>query len=112
MIKELDDQDEAPHVNVNETEEEVQEEYLAFDDDLDFDADNIEIEEGDSIFIVMVHPVDPQHFVCASSMVSRCLAEAFAKNLKPKGFHEMVPTTLHSYKDVFSETAFNTVPQC
>jgi hypothetical protein len=24
----------------------------------------------------------------------------------------MVPTTLHSYKDVFSETAFNTVPQC
>jgi hypothetical protein len=41
MIKELDDQDEATHVNVNETEEEVQGECPAFDDDLEFDADHI-----------------------------------------------------------------------
>jgi hypothetical protein len=103
MIKELDDQDEASHVNANKTEEEVQDECPAFDDDLTFDADNIEIEEGDHIFMVMVHPVDPQHFICALSMVSGCLAKAFAKNLKPKRFHEMVPILLHFYKDVFSE---------
>jgi hypothetical protein len=84
MIEELDKQDEAPHVNTNETEEDVQDECPAFDDDLNFDADNIEIEEGDHVFMAMVHPVDPQHFVPALSMVSRCLAEAFAKDLKPK----------------------------
>jgi hypothetical protein len=57
MIKELDHQDEATHVNVNETEEEVQGECPAFDDDLKFDADHI--------FMVMVHLVDPQDFVRA-----------------------------------------------
>jgi hypothetical protein len=111
MIKELDDQDEATHANMNETEEEVQGECLAFDDNLKFDADHIGIEEGDCIFMVMVHPVDPQHFVCALSMVSRRLAEAFTKNSMPKGFHEIVPTALHSYEDVFSKTAFDTHPQ-
>jgi hypothetical protein len=60
----------------------------------------------------MVYPVDPQHFVCASSTVSRCLAEAFTKNPKQKGYHETDCTTLHSYEDVFSETAFDTLPQC
>jgi hypothetical protein len=94
MIEELDDQDEATHVNANKTEEEVQGECTAFDDDLEFDADHIEIEEGDRIFMAMVHPVDPQHFVCASSMVSGRLAEASVKNSTPKGFHGIVPTAL------------------
>jgi hypothetical protein len=111
MIEELDDQDEATHANANETEEEAQGEYLAFDNDLKFDADHIEIEEGDCVFMAMVHPVDPQHFVRASSTVSGRLAEASAKNSMPKGFYEIVPTALHSYEDVFSETAFNTLPQ-
>jgi DNA integrity scanning protein DisA with diadenylate cyclase activity len=44
--------------------------------------------------------------------VSRCLAKAFAKNSKPKGFHETIPSTLHSHEDVFSETAFDTLPEC
>jgi hypothetical protein len=99
-------------VNANETEEEVQGECLAFDDDLDFNADNIEIEEGDCVFMAMVHLVDPQHFVHASSMVSGRLAEAIAKNSMPKRFHKIVPTALHSHEDVFSKTAFNTLPQC
>jgi hypothetical protein len=94
MIEELDDQDEATHVNANETEGEVQGECPAFDDDLKFDADHIEIEEGDRVFMAMVHPVDPQHFVCALSMVSRRLAEASTKNSTPKGFHEIVPAAL------------------
>jgi hypothetical protein len=111
MIEELDDQDEATHVNVNKTEEEVQGECPAFDDNLKFDADHIKIEEGDHVLMVMVHPVDPQHFVCALSMVSGRLAEASAKNSTPKGFHEIIPTALHSYEDVFSETAFDTLPR-
>jgi hypothetical protein len=87
----------------------VQDECLAFDYDLNFDAGNVKIEEGDYVFMVMVHPVNPQHSVCASSTVSGHLAKAFYKNSKPKGFHETVPTALHSYEDVFSEMAFDTL---
>jgi hypothetical protein len=61
--------------------------------------------------MAMVHPVDPHHFVRASSTVSRCLAEVFAKNSKPKGFEDIVPTSLHTYANVFSETAFNSLPE-
>jgi hypothetical protein len=59
--------------------------------------------------MTMVHLVDPHHSVCASSMVSRRLAEAFAKNSKPKDFHDIVPTSLHAYADIFSETTFNSL---
>jgi hypothetical protein len=60
MIKELDYQDESPHVNMSETKEEVQDKSLAFDNDLNFDTDNVKIEEGVHIFMAMVHPVNPQ----------------------------------------------------
>jgi hypothetical protein len=43
--------------------------------------------------------------------VSGCLAEAFAKNSKPKGFEDIVPTSLHTYADIFSETTFDTLPE-
>jgi hypothetical protein len=59
---------------------------LAFDDDLDSDVINVAIEEDDRVFMTMVHLVDPHHFVCASSTVSGHLAEASAKNSKPKDF--------------------------
>jgi hypothetical protein len=45
-------------------------------------------------------------------MVSRRLAEAFTKNLKPKDFHDIVLTSLHTYADVFSEMAFDSLPEC
>jgi hypothetical protein len=90
----------------------VQDECLAFDDNLEFDTDHIRIEEGDRVFMAIAHPVNHQHFVCALSTVSRYLAEASAKNSMPKGFHEIVSTALHFYEDVFSEMAFNTLPQC
>jgi hypothetical protein len=61
--------------------------------------------------MVMVHPVNLHHFICALSTVSRCLAEAFAKNSKPKGFEDIVPMSLHNYADVFSETAFDSLPE-
>jgi hypothetical protein len=107
MVEE--NKDESPHVNLDETDEKVQDTCLALDDDLDSDVDDITIEEGDRIFRTMVHPVDPQHFVHASS--TRRLAEAFAKNSKLKDFHDIVPTSLHAYANVFSKTAFDSLPE-
>jgi hypothetical protein len=67
-------------MNMDETDEEAQDTCLAFDDDLDSEVDDFIIEEDDRVFMTMVHPVDPHHFVRALSMVSGRLAEAFAKN--------------------------------
>jgi hypothetical protein len=77
MVEE--DKDKSPHVNTDETDEEAQDTCLIFDDDLDSEVNDFTIEEDDHIFMVMAHLVNPHHFVCASSMVSRHLAEAFAK---------------------------------
>jgi hypothetical protein len=109
MVEE--DEDESPHVNADETDEEAQDTCLALDDDLDSDIDDVTIEESDRVFMTMVHLVDPQHFVHASSTVSGRLAEAFANNSKPKDFQDIVPTSLHAYADVFSETAFDSLPE-
>jgi hypothetical protein len=109
MVEE--DEDESPHVNVDETDEEAQDTCPALDDDLDSDIDDVTIEEGDRIFMTMVHPVDPQHFVRALSTVSGRLAEAFANNSKLKDFQDIVPTSLYAYADVFSETAFDSLPE-
>jgi hypothetical protein len=93
MVEE--DEDESPHVNMDETDEEVQDIGLAFDDDLDSEVDDFTIEEDDHVFMAMVHPVDPHHSIRASSMVSGRLAEAFAKNSKPKGFEDIVDIFTH-----------------
>jgi hypothetical protein len=98
MVEE--DEDESPHVNADEADEEAQDTCPALDDDLDSDVNDITIEEGDHVFRTMVHPVDPQHFFRASSTVSGHLAEASAKNSKPKDFHDIVLTSLHAYADV------------
>jgi hypothetical protein len=110
MVEE--DKDESPQVNTDETDEEVQDTGPVFDDNLDSEVKDFIIEEGDRIFMTMVHPVNPHHFFCALSMVSRCLAEAFAKNSKPKGFEDIVLRSLHAYANVFSEMAFNSLPEC
>jgi hypothetical protein len=110
-IAEEVDEDESPHMNMDETDEEAQDTCPTFDDDLDSEVDDFIIEEDDRVFMTMVRPVGPQHFIHALSMVSRRLAEIFAKNSKPKGFEDIVPTTLHEYADVFSETAFDSLPE-
>jgi hypothetical protein len=107
-----EDDDESPHVNTEETDEEAQDLRLAFDDDLDSEVDDFTIEEDDRVFIAMVHPVNPHHFVRALSTVCGCLAEVFAKNSKPKDFEDIVPMSLHTYADVFSEMAFDSLPEC
>jgi hypothetical protein len=43
--------------------------------------------------------------------VSRHLAEAFANNSKLKGFEDIVLTSLHTYANVFGETAFDSLPE-
>jgi hypothetical protein len=98
-------------MDTDKTDEEVQDASPAFDDDLDSDVADVAIEEDDRVFMTMVHPVDSHHFVRASSTVSGRLAEAFAKNSEPKGFEDIVPTALYSYADVFSETAFDSLPE-
>jgi hypothetical protein len=100
IVEEVDE-DESPHMNTDETDEGAQDTCLAFDDNLDSEVDDFTNEEDDHVFMTMVHPVNPHHFVCASSTVSGHLAEAFAKNSKLKGFDDIVPTTLHEYADVF-----------
>jgi hypothetical protein len=106
-----EDEDESPHVNTEETDEEAQDLGPAFDDDLDSEVDDFTIEEEDCVFMTMVHLVDPHHFVCASSTVSGRLAEAFTKNSKLKGFEDTVPTSLHTYANIFGETAFDSLPE-
>jgi hypothetical protein len=110
IVEEVDE-DESPHMNTDETDEEAQDTCPAFDNNLDSEVDDFIIEEDDCVFMTMVHLVDPHHFVRALSTVSGRLAEAFAKNSKPKGFEDIVPTTLHEYSDVFSETAFDSLPE-
>jgi hypothetical protein len=61
--------------------------------------------------MTMVHPVNPQYFVHALSMVSGRLAEASAKNSKPKGFEDIALMSLHTYANVFSEIAFDSLPE-
>jgi hypothetical protein len=109
MVEE--DEDESPHVNTDETDEEVQDTGSAFDDDLDSEVNNFTIEEDDCVFTAMVHPVNPHHFVCALSTVSGYLVEVFAKNSKLKGFEDIVLMSLHTYADIFSETAFDSLPK-
>jgi predicted aspartyl protease len=106
-----EDEDESPYMDMEETDEEVQDTGPALDDDLNSEVDDFTIEEDDHVFMAMVHPVDPHHFIRASSMVSGRLVESFAKTSKPKGFEDIVPTSLHTYADVFSETAFDSLPE-
>jgi hypothetical protein len=98
-------------MNTDETDEEVRDIGPAFDDDLDSDVNNITIDEDNCVFMTMVYLVDPHHFVYASSTVPRRLAGVYAKNSKPKGFEDIVPMLFHVYADVFSETAFNSLPE-
>jgi hypothetical protein len=62
---------------------------------------------GLGLWVAMV----PESYHRASSTVSRHLAEVFAKNLELKGFEDIVPMSLHTYADVFSETAFDSLPE-
>jgi hypothetical protein len=112
MTEEDEEEDESPHMNMDKTNEKVQDTCLALDNDLDSEVVNFTIEEDDCIFMVMVHPVDSHHFVCASSIVSGRLDEVFAKNSKLKDFEDIVPMSLHIYANIFSKMAFDSLLEC
>jgi hypothetical protein len=78
-----EDEDESPHMDTDETEEEVQDTGPALDDDLDSEVDDFTIEEDDRVFMVMVHPVDPHHFVRHGVWTS---SGSIFQNLKAEGF--------------------------
>jgi hypothetical protein len=111
LVEDIEDKDKSTHRNMGETDEEVQDLGPAFDNDLDLDVDNIDIEEDDHVFIVMVCPVDLHHFVHTSSTVSGHPAEVSTKNSKPKESHEIVLMAMHGYANVFSEIACDILPQ-
>jgi hypothetical protein len=98
-------------MDMDETDEEAQNIDLAFDDNLDSEVDDFTIEEDNCVFMAMVHLVNPHHFIHALSMVSGWLVEVFAKISKPKGFEDIVLKSLHTYANVFSETAFDSLPE-
>jgi hypothetical protein len=106
-----EDKDESLQVNMDEIDEEAQDTCPAFDNKLHSEVEDFTIEEDDCVFMTMVHLVNPHHFVHALSTVSGHLAEAFAKNSKPKGFEDIVPMSLHAYADIFSEMAFDLLPE-
>jgi hypothetical protein len=57
MVEE--DEDESPHMNMDETDQEAQHTGPAFDNDLDSEVDDFIIEEDDFIFMATVHLVNP-----------------------------------------------------
>jgi hypothetical protein len=59
MVEE--DEDESPQVNMDETDEEAQDTCLAFDNDLDSEVIDFTIEDGDYVFMMMMHPVNLHH---------------------------------------------------
>jgi hypothetical protein len=71
-----EDEDESPHMDMDETDEETQDTGPALDNDLDGEVDDLTIEEDDRVFMAMVHPVDPHHFIHTSSTVSGRLASS------------------------------------
>jgi hypothetical protein len=74
------------------------------------DNNDIEIEEGDCIFVATIHPEDIHHFVCVSSTVSQRLAKAFTKNSGQASFQDSMPESLHDFEDIFSKESFDSLP--
>jgi hypothetical protein len=84
LIEEIEDEDDCIHGGMEESEGGVPRplpkksdrfpkdlpNLVDVHDDNDND-DNIEIEEGDRIFVATIHPEDIHHFVCASGTVSQ-----------------------------------------
>jgi hypothetical protein len=71
---------------------------------------NEEIEEGDRIFVVTIHPEDTGHFIHATSTVSQWLAEAFAKNSNVPTLFDLIPTHLHNFVNIFSKKSYDELP--
>jgi len=123
LVEEVEDEDDCIHEGMEESEGGVPRpsprkldcfpkdlpDLIDIHDDKD-DDDEVEIEEGDHIFVATIHPEDIHHFVCASSTVLRRLAEAFTRNSGQVSFRDSMPESLHDFKDVFSKESFDSLP--
>jgi hypothetical protein len=98
LIEEIVDEDDYPSMGLGEPDGGVADFDDGFDD---------EIEDSNHIFIAHSHGKDTEHFVRAASTVSQRLVEAFTRNTKATSFRDAVPSSLHEFKDVFSEGAFD-----
>jgi hypothetical protein len=85
--------------NVSDDKEEEEEEPYAGEDAM---------EEGDRLFTATI-PCKAE-FIRMSSNISQRLAEAFHKNTQLKTFHKSVPTYLQDFKDLFTKSSFDRLP--
>jgi hypothetical protein len=88
-----EDEDESPHVNMDKTDEEAQDTCPALDNELHSEVDDFTIEEDDRVYNNGASGQSSPFCLCLKH-VSRHLAEAFAKNSKPKGFEDIVPMSV------------------
>ena len=47
----------------------------------------------------------------ASQTTLQHLAEVFTQNMQPKSFQDAIPNYLHDFKDIFSTTSFDSLPE-
>jgi hypothetical protein len=106
FIKEIIDKDSYSPEGVSEPDRGVTDDGAHFDDSFDD-----EIEDSDCIFVAHIHGKHGKHFVRAVSTVSQHLAEALTKNSKATSLCDAVPSSLHKFKDIFSEGAFDHLPK-
>jgi len=88
-----------PELNEEEDDEEDEEEK----------SQSPEIEKGDWVFMTIVHPEG--HQIQATRNIFQRLAEGYHQNAQVKSFQDAVPNYLHEFKDVFSEEAYDKLPE-
>ena len=66
---------------------------------------SLEIEEGDQVFMMVIHL--ETHQIWATRNIFQRLAEAYFRNTQVKSFPDVVSDYLHEFKDVFSEEAYD-----
>jgi Retroviral aspartyl protease len=84
--------------DVSDDEEEEEEPYAGED----------AMEEGDRLFTATI-PCEAE-FIRVLLNISQRLVEAFHKNTQPKTFHELVPTYLQDFEDLFAKSSFDCLP--
>jgi hypothetical protein len=105
LYEDNDEEDDPPPEGVSEPEGGVP---LSSNDPTEPD---VEIEDSDHIFVANIHPFASPQSIRAVQTVSQLLAEAFTKNSDTKSFCDLAPECLHDFDDVFSEGAFDSLPE-
>jgi len=105
-----------PMPTVEDVSEDIPELYLDTEDDSrdeEHELDNTEtpdeIEEGDRIFMTMIHDrvrLDQCYHLTAPL---RCICQELWTS---KSFQESVPKAFHDFEDVFSKESFDKLPEC